>query len=135
MLTPGGTLPDDLVPGRANVLHNVNPENGALTPADGTPMYYPRNTAVDIIAWHTSSTPDDNYILNLNTGDQTSESRAVRVAGDEPPVFVCGGKAVDCTTAVNATGVRLSASLSPSSSRLHDASINAGSVASSRSFL
>lgn len=72
MLTPGGTLPDDLVPGRANVLHNVNPENGALTPADGTPMYYPQNTAVDIIAWHTSSTPDDNYILNLNTGDQTA---------------------------------------------------------------
>ena len=72
MLTPGGTLPDDLVPDRANVLHNVNPENGALTPADGTPMYYPRNTAVDIIAWHTSSTPDDNYILNLNTGDQTA---------------------------------------------------------------
>lgn len=72
MLTPGGTLPDDLVPGRANVLHNVNPENGVLTPADGTPMYYPQNTAVDIIAWHTSSTPDDNYILNLNTGDQTA---------------------------------------------------------------
>ena len=72
MLTPGGTLPDDLVPGRANVLHNVNPENGALTPADGTPMYYPQNTAVDIIAWHTSKAPDDNYILTLNTTDQTT---------------------------------------------------------------
>ena len=72
MLTPGGTLPDDLVPGRANVLHNVNPEDGALTPADGTPMYYPQNTAVDIIAWHTSKAPDDNYILTLNTTDQTT---------------------------------------------------------------
>ncbi len=72
MLTPGGTLPDDLVPGRANVLHNVNPEDGALTPADGTPMYYPQNTAVDIIAWHTSKAPDNNYILTLNTTDQTT---------------------------------------------------------------
>lgn len=72
MLTPGGTLPDDLVPGSANVLHNVNPEDGALTPADGTPMYYPQNTAVDIIAWHTSKAPDDNYILTLNTTDQTT---------------------------------------------------------------
>ena len=72
MLTSGGTLPDDLVPGRANVLHNVNPENGALTPAGDTPMYYPKDTAVDFIAWHTSSTPDDNYILTLNTTDQTA---------------------------------------------------------------
>ena len=72
MLTPGGTLPDDLVPGSANVLHNVNPEDGALTPADGTPMYYPQNTAVDIIAWHTSKAPDNNYILTLNTTDQTT---------------------------------------------------------------
>ena len=100
MLTPGGTLPDDLVPGRANVLHNVNPENGALTPADGTPMYYPRNTAVDIIAWHTSSTPDDNYILNLNTGDQTAEEKQLALdilysdnaksisSGDNPVVLV-----------------------------------------------
>ncbi len=100
MLTPGGTLPDDLVPGRANVLHNVNPENGALTPADGTPMYYPRNTAVDIIAWHTSSTPDDNYILNLNTGDQTAVEKQLALdilysdnaksisSGDNPVVLV-----------------------------------------------
>ena len=100
MLTPGGTLPDDLVPGRANVLHNVNPENGALTPADGTPMYYPRNTAVDIIAWHTSSTPDDNYILNLNTGDQTDVEKQLALdilysdnaksisSGDNPVVLV-----------------------------------------------
>ena len=100
MLTPGGTLPDDLVPGRANVLHNVNPENGALTPADGTPMYYPRNTAVDIIAWHTSSTPDDNYILNLNTGDQTAVEKQLALdilysdnaksisSGDNPIVLV-----------------------------------------------
>ena len=100
MLTTGGTLPDDLVPGRANVLHNVNPENGALTPADGTPMYYPRNTAVDIIAWHTSSTPDDNYILNLNTGDQTAVEKQLALdilysdnaksisSGDNPVVLV-----------------------------------------------
>lgn len=100
MLTPGGTLPDDLVPGRANVLHNVNPENGALIPADGTPMYYPRNTAVDIIAWHTSSTPDDNYILNLNTGDQTAVEKQLALdilysdnaksisSGDNPVVLV-----------------------------------------------
>ena len=100
MLTPGGTLPDALVPGRANVLHNVNPENGALTPADGTPMYYPRNTAVDIIAWHTSSTPDDNYILNLNTGDQTAVEKQLALdilysdnaksisSGDNPVVLV-----------------------------------------------
>lgn len=100
MLTPGGTLPDDLVPGRANVLHNVNLENGALTPADGTPMYYPRNTAVDIIAWHTSSTPDDNYILNLNTGDQTAVEKQLALdilysdnaksisSGDNPVVLV-----------------------------------------------
>lgn len=100
MLTPGGTLPDDLVPGRANVLYNVNPENGALTPADGTPMYYPRNTAVDIIAWHTSSTPDDNYILNLNTGDQTAVEKQLALdilysdnaksisSGDNPVVLV-----------------------------------------------
>lgn len=100
MLTPGGTLPDDLVPGRANVLHNVNPENGALTPADGTPMYYPRNTAVDIIAWHTSSTPDDNYIFNLNTGDQTAVEKQLALdilysdnaksisSGDNPVVLV-----------------------------------------------
>lgn len=75
MLTPGGTLPDDLVPGGANVLHNVNPESGALTPADGTPMYYPQNTAVDFVAWHSAKAPDDNYILTLNTTDQTTAEK------------------------------------------------------------
>lgn len=75
MLTSGGTLPDDIVPGGANVLHNVDPESGALTPADGTPMYYPQNTAVDFIAWHTSKAPDDNYILTLNTTDQTTAEK------------------------------------------------------------
>lgn len=72
MLTPGGTLPDDIVPSGANVLHNVDPASGALIPADGTPMYYPQNTAVDFIAWHTSKAPDDNYMLTLNTADQTT---------------------------------------------------------------
>lgn len=75
MLTSGGTLPDDLVPGGANVLHNVNPESGALTPADGTPMYYPQNTAVDFVAWHSAKAPDDNYILTLNTTDQTTAEK------------------------------------------------------------
>ena len=75
MLTPGGTLPDDLVPGRANVLHNVDPMSGALTPAGGTPMYYPQNTAVDFVAWHSAKAPDDNYILTLNTTDQTTAEK------------------------------------------------------------
>ncbi len=63
-------------------------------------MYYPRNTAVDIIAWHTSSTPDDNYILNLNTGDQTAVEKQLALdilysdnaksisSGDNPVVLV-----------------------------------------------
>ena len=73
MLTSSGTFPDDIIPGGGNVLHNVNPTSGALTPAGGTPMYYPLNTAVDFIAWHnpTGQTPN-NYILSLHTGDQTT---------------------------------------------------------------
>lgn len=74
MLTSAGMLPDDIIPGGDNVLHNVNPTSGALTPAGGTPMYYPGNTAVDFIAWHnpTGHAPDNNYILSLHAGDQTT---------------------------------------------------------------
>lgn len=73
MLASGGTLPDGIISGGGNVLHNVNPADGALTPAGGTPMYYPRNTAVDFIAWHnpTGQTPN-NYILSFDASDQTT---------------------------------------------------------------
>ena len=55
---------------------------------------------MDIIAWHTSSTPDDNYILNLNTGDQTAVEKQLALdilysdnaksisSGDNPVVLV-----------------------------------------------
>lgn len=75
MLTSGGTLPDGIIPGGDNVLHNVDPASGALTPAGGTPIYYPQNTAevVDFIAWHnpTGQAPDGDYTLSLHAGDQT----------------------------------------------------------------
>lgn len=73
MLASGGTFPDDIISGGDNVLHNVDPADGALTPTGGTPMYYPLNTAVNFIAWHnpTGQTPN-NYILSLHTGDQTT---------------------------------------------------------------
>lgn len=73
MLASGGTFPDDIISGGGNVIHNVDPADGALTPTGGTPMYYPLNTAVNFIAWHnpTGQTPN-NYILSLHTGDQTT---------------------------------------------------------------
>lgn len=73
MLASGGTLPDGIISGGGNVLHNVDPADGALTPTGGTPMYYPRNTAVDFIAWHnpTGQTPN-NYILSFDASDQTT---------------------------------------------------------------
>lgn len=79
MLTSGGTLPDGIIPGGDNVLHNVDPASGALTPAGGTPIYYPQNTAevVDFIAWHnpTGHAPDGDYTLSLHAGDQTTAGK------------------------------------------------------------
>ena len=74
MLTSGGTLPDGIIPGGDNVIHNVDPASGALTPAGGTPMYYPGNTAVDFIAWHnpTGHDVDEYYYLKFDVSDQTT---------------------------------------------------------------
>ena len=74
MLTSGGTFLDDIIPGGDNVIHNVDPASGALTPAEGTPMYYPADTAVDFIAWHipTGHAIDNNYHLYLDVSDQTT---------------------------------------------------------------
>lgn len=74
MLTSGGTFLDDIIPGGDNVIHNVDPASGALTPAGGTPMYYPADTAVDFIAWHipTGHAIDNNYHLYLDVSDQTT---------------------------------------------------------------
>lgn len=78
MLTAGGTLPDDILPDCANVLHNVDPITGALTPASGTPMYYPlspQDAKVDFIAWHTATAPGEDYLLTLSTGDQATAEK------------------------------------------------------------
>lgn len=74
MLTSGGTLPDGIIPGGDNVIHNVDPTSGALTPAGGTPMYYPGNTAVDFIAWHnpTGNDVDEDYFLEFDVSNQTT---------------------------------------------------------------
>lgn len=60
MLTAGGTLPitsgypDPVLPGARNKRYFVNPSTGALTPDDGTPLYYPQSpsAAVDFIGIH-----------------------------------------------------------------------------------
>ena len=74
MLTSGGSFLHNIIPGGDNVIHNVDPASGALTPAGGTPMYYPADTAVDFIAWHipTDHALDNNYILYLDVSDQTT---------------------------------------------------------------
>lgn len=78
MLTAGGTLTDDVLPDCANVHYNVDPITGALTPASGTPMYYPlspQNAKVDFIAWHTATAPGEDYHLTLSTGDQATAEK------------------------------------------------------------
>lgn len=60
MLTTRGTLPGDIVPDADNREFAVLPDHsspssasGTLSPADGTPLLYPRSdTAVDIIAYY-----------------------------------------------------------------------------------
>lgn len=78
MLTAGGTLTDDVLPDCANVHYNVDPITGALTPASGTPMYYPQSpqdAKVDFIAWHTATAPGEDYHLTLSTGDQATAEK------------------------------------------------------------
>lgn len=84
MLTAGGTLTDDVLPDCANVRYNVDPATGALTPASGTPMYYPlspQDAKVDFIAWHTAATTaaaattGEDYLLTLSTADQATADK------------------------------------------------------------
>lgn len=84
MLTAGGTLTDDVLPDCANVPYNVDPATGALTPASGTPMYYPlspQDAKVDFIAWHTAATTaaaattGEDYLLTLSTVDQATADK------------------------------------------------------------
>lgn len=52
MLTTGGTMPDGILADADNKKYNVTPATGALLPADGAPVYYPHQAAVDFIAYY-----------------------------------------------------------------------------------
>lgn len=96
MLTTGGTLPDGIIPGGDNVLHNVDPASGALTPAGGTPIYYPQNTAeVDFIAWHnpTGQAPDGDYTLSLHAGDQATAGKQLAL----DPLYSDNARGISCS--------------------------------------
>lgn len=114
MLTAGGTLTDDILPDCANVLYNVDHTTGALTPADGTPMYYPQspqNAKVDFIAWHTTATttaaatpfpdkdgetaPGEDYLLTLSTGDQATAEKQLAL----DPLYSDNAKGISPGTA------------------------------------
>lgn len=98
MLTTGGTLPGDILPDCANVLYNVDPANGTLTPASGTPMYYPQSpqdAKVDFIAWHTATAPGEDYLLPLSTGHQATAEKQLAL----DPLYSDNAKGISPGTA------------------------------------
>lgn len=98
MLTAGGTLTDDVLPDCANVHYNVDPITGALTPASGTPMYYPlspQDAKVDFIAWHTATAPGEDYLLTLSTGDQATAEKQLAL----DPLYSNNAKGISPATA------------------------------------
>lgn len=98
MLTADGTLPDDILPDCANVRYNVDPINGTLTPASGTPMYYPQSpqdAKVDFIAWHSATAPGEDYLLTLSTGDQATADKQLAL----DPLYSDNAKSITPGTA------------------------------------
>ena len=70
MLTAGGTVGGDVVPGAENIAHLVDPHSGELSPTHGTPIYYPRNQAVDFVAYYPFH--PDSKLVDPPLGDQTT---------------------------------------------------------------
>lgn len=85
MLTAGGELYDDVVPGALNKEFTVSPADGALTPADGTPLYYPQSGNVDFVAvypywpgWGTTVPNINPFVVGVGTlVDQTTAEKQV----------------------------------------------------------
>lgn len=85
MLTAGGELYDDVVPGALNKKFTVSPADGALTPADGTPLYYPQSGNVDFVAvypyssWWGNTKPGVDLFL-FTTGSMKDQTTAEKQA-------------------------------------------------------
>lgn len=85
MLSHDGELYNGVLPGGLNKKYNVSSSSGTLLPADGKPLYYPRQKAVDFIAvWPYSDkwgqeavTGGKPFIMHLSLDNQyTAVSQA-----------------------------------------------------------
>lgn len=75
MLTTQTYNPDGILPGGENARYTVDPATGKLT-ADGAPMHYPREGAVDFRAYYPHGTIGtgnitDNYTYRISVTDQS----------------------------------------------------------------
>lgn len=78
MVSAGGMLPGGIVSDADNREYNVTtPATGELSPANGTPIYYPRSGNVDFIAYYphgekgTGAGKVTDYTYNLSVADQS----------------------------------------------------------------
>ena len=69
MVTAGGAIPDNISSGGDNKAYTIDPATGALTPADGTPLYYPSTGAVDFVAYYPHGT------AGTEAGNVTADGR------------------------------------------------------------
>lgn len=82
MVKAGGSMPDDILLNAANVPYKVDDTAGTLSPADGTPIYYPNTgDAVDFFAYYPFDplTGQEDYLLQTGPlSDQTTAERQER---------------------------------------------------------
>lgn len=72
MLKAGGSINNDILPGAENSAYTVNNTTGALSP-DDRPLYYPKEQAVDFVAYYPYLT--DPHWVRLFLEDQSSTKK------------------------------------------------------------
>lgn len=81
MVKAGGSIPADIVLGAVNEAYTVDNTAGMLSPADGTPIYYPNTgEAVDFIAYYPFEVlMEQDYLLRSGAlSDQTTTEQQMR---------------------------------------------------------
>lgn len=76
MLKAGGSINNDILPGAENSAYTVNNTTGALSP-DYMPIYYPKEQAVDFVAYYPHMTDPQRVRLSLEDQSSTKKQCAI----------------------------------------------------------